>query len=496
MRSCIGALWFTLVFRPSGCLAGTVRDDYFKAYVRYVKPVHLIADLSITSRRHHSACQLPKLDDGDFYLFAFTRDDCPALLAHFLRWYDASGIDMRSRSHFVVHANCSEGNFSMETDAVLRSYGVPRNAIEHVVNYSSTLKMQHVNAYMETLPGNAWLVYPDIDEFFPFPCAWGGAPLPIRDHLLFGDVADDASFGEKTPWRRKKDFVGGEMYDRIAADWTLKRVEPPNSYSPSLFRQFPLAYRVTSCFMLLRPFKHLLLRVKCFKGGVHRFESSHESACYDAMPPAGANKTVRRAFGRRSASMLPETIAFPHFRFTSNAARVADDKRRAYERDAAAWKAKHATASELKTGQIDATSAELTAFSHMVNAATAYRQNALLFDTHGDDVAFKPEIRLVVELECAGDRPGAPDDPYSRLTSGRMNNIKRRKLLRAVSVGDPDRKQASVASFFDLFYASSNVTTDQDQMRRLNQFRQRKMRATVTPSAMRRNYARRRDQVA
>lgn len=465
----------------SRALAGSVLDDYYKAYYRYVKPLHILQDSSTEQAAHHSsACRLPRSERGgrmlSFYLFAYTRDDCLGLLAHFLRWYDACGIDLSRRSRFVVHSTSAES--SSATGTLLESHGV--RSVEYVEHYSSTLKVERVNAFLETLPGDAWLVYPDVDEFFAFPCSWGGDQLPTSDHVLFFNGTRGKRSVVDEPWKRRKDFVGGEMYDRVADDWSLVDVRPPPD---SLFRQFPLAYRATSCLMHLRPFKHVLSRVECFKGGFQRFESSHASACYDRTPPAGANKTVRKAFGRRAASMLSTTLVFPHFRFTADATRVAADKRKAYERDSANWRAQHpgSLAATKPRDFLNATPAELTAFSHLVHAATAYRQTALLFssssskDAHADRItSFRPEVRLVLDLDCKGDRPGAPDEWYASHTSGRLGDAKRRKFLKALEDGEGEdryqssrKRSAAIASFFRTFYPD---VTDPDLLRRIRQY--------------------------
>lgn len=483
-----------LAMAASRVFAGSVLDDYYKAYFRYVKPLHLLQDAS-SGQQQASACQLPTSQrrgrELSFYLFAYTRDDCQGLLAHFLHWYDACGIDLGSRSQFVVHRTNAEA--SLATRRLLESHGV--QSVEYVEHYSSTLKVERVNAFLETLPNDAWLVYPDVDEFFAFPCSWGGEKLRTTEHVLDNATTLEKEVAIDAPWKRRKDFVGGEMYDRIAADWSLAEVmAPPNS----LFKQFPLAYRATSCLMHLRPFKHVLSRVECFKGGFQRFESSHASACYDRTPPTGANKTVRKAFGRRAASMLSTTLVFPHFRFTADATRVAADKRKAYERDSARWRAQHpgSLAATKPRDFVNATPAELTAFSHLVHAATAYKQTALLFSdssnsTHDADedrmASFKPEVRLVLDLDCKGDRPGAPDAWYASQTSGRLDDTKRRKFLKALDDGAnserqkfSDRRGAAIASYFRTYY--SNVT-EPDLRHRIRHYTNPNTLAEENPSA-------------
>ena len=99
-------------------------EEYYAPYRDYGRPVHLLTDVEWgkfeTRNRKPRACALPQDAGVEFYLFCYLRDDSPHLLAHFLRW---------------------------SVDA-----------------YSSQLKVKAVNAYLETLPADAWLVYPDVDD--------------------------------------------------------------------------------------------------------------------------------------------------------------------------------------------------------------------------------------------------------------------------------------------------------------------------------------------
>ena len=155
--------------------------DYYAPYAHYGKPEHLLTDIEWgrfeTRNRKPRACALPGDQGVAFHLFCYLRDDSPSLLAHFLRWYAAAGLDFKSKSRFVVHAT-RNANASAATARVFKDYGVPRRAVRSTDAYTSSLKVQAVNDYLETLNDDAWLVYPDVDEFFAFPCAWGGRVLP------------------------------------------------------------------------------------------------------------------------------------------------------------------------------------------------------------------------------------------------------------------------------------------------------------------------------
>ena len=86
---------------------------YFAPYKNYGRPTHLLTDVEWGNFERRSrkprACALPDDIDGvDFYLFAFVREDSPAFLAHFLRWYGAAGLDLAKRAR-----HCGEGHIQI-----------------------------------------------------------------------------------------------------------------------------------------------------------------------------------------------------------------------------------------------------------------------------------------------------------------------------------------------------------------------------------------------
>ena len=410
--------------------AGSAGDDYYEPYRDYGLPTHLL-----DVKRKARACGLSR----SVYFFTFVRDDQQSLLAHFLRWYDAAGIDF-TNALVVVHSTTS--NATSGTLDLLKSY---KANVETIVEYSSKMKAERVNQYMATLPKTAWLVYPDVDEFFLFPCSWGGPVLPVLDHLrnahldaavagaVLGSFRELAAESKnETPW--SYDFVGGEMFDRTA--WTLKEVRPPPKRrsgwtnadigNASIFHQFPFEIRATSCLFHSRPFKHILTRVECHNGGIHRFESSHLTSCFG---PATGKKALRGGpppgvpadLQRTPPVMYPTTYAFPHFRFTRN--NLADAKRAAY----------------LKLrGDVNAD-----------HAANVYAQTRLFFD----DENFRPEVRLVLDLDCTGNRPFAHRG-YDRASAGRLDIKKRRVLFRLLAM-DPSSNHKAFAHFFTVFFPIS-----------------------------------------
>ena len=158
-----------------------------------------------------------------------------------------------------------------------------------------------------------------------YPCHWGGRVLPLVDHMarqsvdgpMAASIVADTSRPEfawlrqlaattphyrDAPWHpsreKKVDFVGGEMYDRVARSWALEEVVPPpppglpgrwtdaDVGARSLFHQFPHSLRATGCLLHARPFKHALTAVGCrsedgtFGAWRQRFENSHLTGCY------------------------------------------------------------------------------------------------------------------------------------------------------------------------------------------------------------------------
>ena len=177
---------------------------------------------------------LPKSLRKRLAFFAFVTMDEPAMLAHWVAWYEALGVDLRSpaRTRVWVHVPRGEAGAprAKATMAVLaRVAGV--NATE---TYSSPVKQALANAFMDSLPRDALLVYPDSDEFFAYPCD------------VEAVVARDGA-------------VHGHMVERIAANWEFRDVVAPGAGAPALPAQFPLQCRVTGRHLQANHFKQMLL---------------------------------------------------------------------------------------------------------------------------------------------------------------------------------------------------------------------------------------------
>ena len=136
--------------------------------------------------------RFPKATAEKVHFFSFVAADLYHMLAHALRYYTHLGLDLRQRGRVVVHNASGPANLE-RTATYLRRYGV-----SYVVSnvYSSAIKRGAANAYLRSLPTDAWLVYPDLDEFFAFPCA--------LDEIMSRGA-----------------FISGIMVDRVAHDWRL-----------------------------------------------------------------------------------------------------------------------------------------------------------------------------------------------------------------------------------------------------------------------------------
>mmetsp|Transcript_36502 Transcript_36502/g.112937 ORF Transcript_36502/g.112937 Transcript_36502/m.112937 type:complete len:557 (-) Transcript_36502:69-1739(-) len=477
--------------------------EYYAPYKFYGRPLHLLTDVEWGNFERRSrkprACALPADQGVSFYLFSFLRDDSPGLLAHFLRWYKAAGLDFETHARFVLHGNASfpADSNAARTAQVFQDYGVPAAAVKRISQYSSSIKVAEVNAYIETLPADAWLVYPDLEEFFAYPCHWGGRVLPLVDHMarqsvdgpMAASIVADTSRPEfawlrqlaattphyrDAPWHpsraKKVDFVGGEMYDRVARSWALEEVvppPPPNTVgrwtdadvgARSLFHQFPHSLRATGCLLHARPFKHALTAVGCrledgtFGNWRQRFENSHLTGCY----AKEGGEWVKQI---KTPVMHETPLAFAHFRFTSNATAALREKRSAYEAAAADWRAT----------QGDPTSAaDKLALANLNHAQKTYRAQQLLFERLGDKLAFRDEVQLVLLLDCNEDRPLPLLDPrtgvrppmlYGPQTSGRLPDLKRRALLGLLATDDPDKARKLATALFTVYYPEAKNLT-------------------------------------
>jgi len=250
------------------------------------------------------------------WFFAFVSDDDPFLLAHFLDFYAARGLDLRTpgRARLVVHAASGEGSAA----AVAATARVGSGNVRYAGSYTSHLKRDSVNAFLRTLPDDALLMYPDLDEFFDAP------PESVE-----ASVRDFAGFSR------------GVMVERIAADWTLAPVleaAPP-------WVTFPRRCAATTPLFKGNSEKYVV--VPATVDGVRvRFDGSHS-----AVPAAPAATPY---------------LAFSHYRFDARAHATLVRKRAAYASrsggEASGHEAAHAAFYDSVLAFIDA-AAEPAAFT-------------------------------------------------------------------------------------------------------------------------------------
>ena len=148
-----------------------------------------------TNNNTCSLARFPAAVGERVYFFSFVAADLFHMLAHALRYYKHLGVDFRRRARFVVH-NASGAVPLAKTLAYLDRYGA---AYAVRSDWSSALKRDLANAYLATLPTDALLVYPDLDEFFAYPCDLSALVAARR-------------------------AISGLMSDRVAFDWRLARL--------------------------------------------------------------------------------------------------------------------------------------------------------------------------------------------------------------------------------------------------------------------------------
>merc|ERR1712087_1064480 len=92
------------------------------------------------------------------------------MIVHFIAHYQAMGIDFVTRSNLSLHVlGGAAANRARERRSIhhLISKSIPFDMAE---KWSSGIKTSMVNAYLRSLPRDAFLMYPDLDEFFSLPC--------------------------------------------------------------------------------------------------------------------------------------------------------------------------------------------------------------------------------------------------------------------------------------------------------------------------------------
>ena len=164
-------------------------------------------------------------------------------------------VDLKNQGQVWVH-NAS-GPVALEKTLVyLRRYEIQYKVSNE---WSSQTKREAANQFLLSLPNDAWLVYPDLDEFFAFPCE----VLNIMD---------------------QGGLLSGQMVDRVAYDWHLNSLRPlpraakMNNRS-SIDYQFPRSCRLTGGLLDTNVNKYTLVPAVDAAGKRLRYINAHSVAC-------------------------------------------------------------------------------------------------------------------------------------------------------------------------------------------------------------------------
>ena len=205
-----------------------------------------------------ASCVLERLPEpwaARIYFFSYVASDLFHMLAHALRYYRRLGVDFAARSKFVVH-NASGPDALAKSATYLDRYQAP---FEVSNTWSSATKREAVNGYLASLPADAWLIYPDLDEFFAYPCELGAV---MRNHS----------------------FLSGVMRDRVAFDFSLNSLAtlPPaklETNRTSIAAQFPRVCALTEKLFNTNANKYTLVPARDIAGKPVAYINAHSVAC-------------------------------------------------------------------------------------------------------------------------------------------------------------------------------------------------------------------------
>ena len=223
-------------------------------------------------------------------------------------------MDLKNQGRIFVH-NAS-GPVALEKTLVyLRRYEIQYKVSNE---WSSQTKREAANQFLLSLPNDAWLVYPDLDEFFAFPCE----VLEIMD---------------------QGGLLSGQMVDRVAYDWHLNSLRPlpraakMNNRS-SIDYQFPRSCRLTGGLLDTNVNKYTLVPAVDAAGKRLRYINAHSVAC-------GTRRMLRHVHAQKAMNCEGVTIYrgpnVAHYGFTKITIPVL-------ERKLATYKALARTSGELR----------------------------------------------------------------------------------------------------------------------------------------------------
>ena len=132
------------------------------------------------------ASQYCHLDDlnlpGPIHLWSMIAASSPSMIEHFVKHYRKVGVPLE-HMRFLVHFSNEHEKQTVIT--ILEQNGVDSNKVSFTDHYHSDIKRDAINEHIGSLSSDAWLVYPDLDELFHFPCA-----VPNSFKSLCGTMVD------------------------------------------------------------------------------------------------------------------------------------------------------------------------------------------------------------------------------------------------------------------------------------------------------------------
>jgi len=187
----------------------------------------IVDDLHCPAANATRHCKLGDLGlPGPVYLWSMVAADSYNMLEHFLQHYIEVGVPVENM-RFLLHATNDASR--QRSLAVFAKHGInlDRNVNVTQVTFSSNAKRDFFNQHIASLPSNAWLTYPDLDEFFHYPCS----PLLPGITIPLSPMAEPAGLV----------CVGGSLRDRLPhLSSPIGRVVP----GPTIESQFPTCHKV------------------------------------------------------------------------------------------------------------------------------------------------------------------------------------------------------------------------------------------------------------
>jgi len=142
------------------------------------------------------------------YLFAMVPTSDYVLTRHFLTHYASLGIMLWNQSFLVLHKK--DPTSIARTLQILRDFNIQHYKLTS--KYTSKIKREFVNKWLQKLPLGSWAVYPDGDEFFEYPCNlsaymqsgisrfWGRMADRLGPDLTFPEVQEEPEVAKQYPF--------------------------------------------------------------------------------------------------------------------------------------------------------------------------------------------------------------------------------------------------------------------------------------------------------